>query len=575
MLATLAAAAVILNSPATFETPEAKNKRMAWWREARFGMFIHWGLYAQAAGTWDGKKYGGGVEWIMNFAKVPVKDYEPLLKQFNPVKFDAKEWVSIAKNAGMKYIVITSKHHDGFALWDSKVSDYDIMATPYKKDILKALAEECRKQGMKLGFYHSIMDWHHPDYGLRRPWDPRPEAGKPDMDKYVAYMKGQLKELLTNYGDVATVWFDGEWEEPWNHERGMDLYKYVMALQPKTIVNNRVDKGRSGMAGMTQGDHAGDYGTPEQEIPGKGIPGVDWESCMTMNGTWGYSAHDLNWKSSETLIKNLVDIASKGGNYLLNVGPTGEGLIPDASVERLRDMGAWLKVNGRAIYKTTASPFARSAYKWTQSKGVLYCHVLVWNPGSIQLPGIRTRIESISLLTPTGEKKLEFTQNADTVTTLLPSSAPTQVGGVLALKYKGTLDVTQTAIRSGSDGTYTLNPSNGDVNGSNLRQEESWFGFWTNNNDKIVWDIELPAGVSYDVVVEYACEPGNGGVLNISIDSASMNTKIESTGSWRTFTKVKSGMIALPKGKYRLIASAKEMNQALCNLKSIRLVPQR
>ncbi len=321
-----------------------KDKRMAWFREAKFGMFIHWGLYALPAGTWNGKPVGGIGEWIMNSAKIPVAEYKPLQQQFNPVKYDAKEWVRIAKDAGMKYIVITSKHHDGFGLWPSKLSEWNIANTPYKKDLLKQLAQACKEAGIKLCFYHSIMDWTHPDYLPRRPWDPRPDV-KADFPKYVEYMKGQLKELLTNYGDIGILWFDGEWESTWTHEMGKDLYSYVRKLQPNIIINNRVDKGRAGMAGMTQGDHfMGDYGTPEQEIPANGFgAGVDWESCMTMNNTWGFVSYDQNWKSASTIVRNLVDCVSKGGNYLLNVGPTALGEIPAPSGERLVAVGQWTK----------------------------------------------------------------------------------------------------------------------------------------------------------------------------------------------------------------------------------------
>jgi alpha-L-fucosidase len=221
------------------------------------------------------------------------------------VKFDAKQWVSIAKDAGMKYIVITSKHHDGFALWDSKVSDYDIMATPFKRDILKELADACREQGIRLCFYHSIMDWHHDDaQGARDPnYDNRKGEANPNWARYREnYLKPQLKELLTNYGDIGVLWFDGEWVPDWTEDQGKDLYNFVKQLQPNIIINNRVGKGRKGMQGMSRDPNAaGDFGTPEQEVPATGFPaGVDWESCMTMNNTWGFKKNDHNWKSQRS-----------------------------------------------------------------------------------------------------------------------------------------------------------------------------------------------------------------------------------------------------------------------------------
>lgn len=378
-----------------------RERRMTWFHEARFGMFIHWGLYAIVGGVWKGKDANGAGEWLLTNAQIPVAEYEPLQQQFNPVKFSAKEWVKTAKDAGMRYIVITSKHHDGFCLWDSKLTDWDVMGTPFKRDILKELARECQKQKVRLCFYHSIMDWHHPDYLPRRGWDKRPTA-EANFNRYIEYMKGQLKELLTGYGPIGIAWFDGEWEGTWTHEKGKDLYQFVRSLQPNIIVNNRVDKGRQGMAGMTKGDFAGDYGTPEQEIPANGFgEGVDWESCMTLNDTWGFKFKDTHWKSTETLLRNLIDCASKGGNYLLNVGPTPEGTFPQPIVERLGQMGHWLKANGEAIYGTKASPFARPL-PWgrvTQKGNKLYLHVFDTHQSVISLPGLKTKVKSARTLT--------------------------------------------------------------------------------------------------------------------------------------------------------------------------------
>jgi alpha-L-fucosidase len=324
----------------TKESKESYEARMKWWHEARFGMFIHWGVYSVPAGKYNGQEIKGIGEWIMNTAKIPIPEYEKFAKQFNPVKFDAAEWVRIAKNAGMKYIVITSKHHDGFSMWDSKVSKYNIVDyAPYGKDVLKLLSDECAKQGITLCFYHSIMDWHQPN------------ANAENWAKYrEKYLMPQLKELLTGYGKLGVLWFDGEWIKEWTEDQGKNLYNYVRNLQPEIIVNNRVGKGRQGMQGMSKDtSFVGDFGTPEQEILATSST-LAWESCMTMNSTWGFKTSDTNWKSSEMLIKNLVDIVSKGGNFLLNVGPTSEGLIPAASIERLKEMGEWIKCNGEAIY---------------------------------------------------------------------------------------------------------------------------------------------------------------------------------------------------------------------------------
>lgn len=343
------------------ETEEEKTERMEWWHDATFGIFIHWGVYSVPAGVYKGVPQPGAGEWIMNDAKIPLEEYETYTPQFNPLKFNAKEWVAIAKNAGAKYIVITTKHHDGFCLWDSKVSKYDIIdATPFGRDIIKELSTECRKQGIHFGTYYSIMDWHH---SKATPWDAGPNYNQYNYtfkdstnliwsDYRENYMKPQLAEIVKKYKSEI-LWFDGEWILNWTEEQGRDLYNYLRNMNKNLIINNRIGKGRNDMQGMSKyKDAVGDFGTPEQEILETKTDEA-WEACMTMNNTWGYKIHDNNWKSSKQLIHNLVDIAAKGGNYLLNVGPNSEGLIPDSSIVRLEEMGKWLKINGEAIYGTS------------------------------------------------------------------------------------------------------------------------------------------------------------------------------------------------------------------------------
>jgi alpha-L-fucosidase len=433
------------NAQASQETASQRDARMAWWRDARFGMFIHWGLYAVPAGDYNGKRSKEIGEWIMSWANIPRAQYEQFAPKFNPEKFNAAEWVRIAKDAGMKYMVITSKHHDGFSMFDSAVTTYDIVdATPFKKDPMRALADECKRQGLKFAFYYSIMDWHHPSqYVDAAGKDPTAGHGQTKMregrkQEYVDYMKAQLKELVTKY-DPAVLWFDGEWVDWWTEEDGQDLYKYVRGLKPDILINNRVGKGRKGMEGLNKTDrvYSGDFGTPEQQIPASGLPGVDWESCMTMNDTWGFKSYDDNWKSSERLIRNLVDIVSKGGNYLLNVGPTPEGTIPAASVERLAAMGQWMKVNGESIYGTTASPFA-TELTWgraTRKGNTLYLHVFNWPAdGTLKVPSVGSQPASASLLG--GDSGPKIDGSADGFTIKLPARPVNPIASVIKVQLR-------------------------------------------------------------------------------------------------------------------------------------------
>lgn len=435
-----------------------KDERMQWWREARFGMFIHWGVYAQMAGVYRGhEQTRGGAEWIMNRMKVPVAEYKAIAREFNPTKYDPDAWVKMAKDAGMKYIVITAKHHDGFALFDSKASDWDIAdATPYGKDLLKPLAEACKKHGVKLGFYYSqAQDWGNPGGSVARKvmaegwpnpdsaridaytkahkghWDPAQETAT--FDQYIDRVAvPQVKELMTNYGEIAVLW----WDTPTHmtDEAALKLQEAIK-LQPHIITNDR----------LKRPNFPGDTRTPEQKIPAQG-DGSDWETCMTMNGTWGYRTSDNNWKSTETLIRNLVDIASKGGNYLLNVGPKPDGTFPQESVDRLKGIGEWMEVNGEAIYATKPNPLSsvswgRITTKPGEKESTLYLTVFDWpKEGKLVVPGLKNEIKSSNLLA--NGKKVKSKRSAEGVVIELPAQAPDAVASVIKIQVKGPIAAT-------------------------------------------------------------------------------------------------------------------------------------
>lgn len=560
----------------TQELPgDARQARMTWWREARFGMFVHWGLYAIPAGVWRGQDYPGASEWLINHADIPPQDWLPLAKRWDPKKFDARAWVRAAKAAGMKYIVITSKHHEGFALWPSKVSTFDVEATPNKTDILAALKKACDEEGIKFGLYHSILDWTHEDYLPKRGADKRPPG---DFTAYIGYMKAQLHELVTRY-DPAILWFDGEWDSSWTHSLGLELEAYLRSLKPDLIINNRIDKGRSGMAGMTEEGFAGDFGTPEQEIPSRGFPGVDWESCMTMNGSWGFDANDHNWKSPKTLVENLVDCASKGGNYLLNVGPTAAGEIPAESLERMAEVGKWMDRYGEAIYGTSAGPLLKQA-PWgrvTRKPGKLY--VCVFDPSvtSVTLPGVSATVTKIYPLGQgEGLGSLMFSPGEDGLTVPLPKSADDPLVRVVVVEHDGPVEVVPVLLRPDADGVLTVPADEWTVNGSaHYESDKRCIGFWTSEKDTLDLSVDGLAAGLYSVEVEWACAPGSeGSRISVQVGSASVEGVVPSTGGWDKFETATLGSVSVSAGNARIqVVPKSKPGMAVMNLRTVRLRP--
>lgn len=554
------------------ETKAQRDQRMQWWREARFGMFIHWGVYAVPAGTYKGQQTGHIGEWIMSDMKIPVQNYKDFAGGFNPVNYDPDAWVRLAKDAGMKYIVITSKHHDGFALFDSAVTDWDVVdATPYGKDLLKPLAEACRRHKIKLGFYYSqAQDWCHPGGGVCRSggeWDPA-QAGS--MEEYIKTIAvPQVREILSNYGDIAVLWWDTPCEM--NKELAA-MFEPVVSQSPGIITNNRLG-----------GGYPGDTETPEQHIPATGFKDRDWETCMTMNNTWGYKSFDQDWKSTQVLIRNLIDIASKGGNYLLNVGPTAEGEIPQPSIERLKEIGRWMNVNAEAIYGTSASPFANLGWgrctKKEQANGtMLYFHVFNWpDDGTLVIPGLRNTITRARLLA-TGQT-LKTQSAAEGVSLVLPKDCPDAIATVIAVQVQGPLQIEKIHPKQQADGRIVLSAEVADIHnrmGSSTQVENKAgtanIGYWTDDQSWVEWQFRVDRPGRFTIAADVAAVSDSS--AEISAAQKTVSAKFVSTGSYDAFKSQQVGQIEFPQpGVYSLEIRPRKGAWQPINIRRIELTP--
>jgi len=452
-------------SPAAPASKESQGTRLGWWHDAKFGMFIHWGLYAIPARG----------EWVMNKEKIPVAEYAKFADQFNPVKFNAGEWVRFAKDAGMKYIVITSKHHDGFAMYGSKVSSYNIVDdTPFKRDPLKELAAACAQEGIRLGFYYSdAQDWHYPGGAISRgAWDPTQEG---EFDHYLHTLAiPQIKELLSGYSP-AVLWFDTPVKMTPAYAR--EIAQVVRSLRPGTVINSRLLYSGRAIENLDQAklDELREIGVDylsygDRQIPDQPAPswGRDWETCMTLNGAWGFNAKDDNWKTPQTVVQMLARVVGKGGNFLLNFGPTAEGEIPAESMTVMKEVGVWLRVNGEAIYgagpsvlSATRMPAAeasnakagaakksegsepeinwlatsRPAEKSTGQPAKIYLHIFKWPAGRLEVSGMTSRVSKAYLLADTRRTPLHFLQQDGTLSVALPKIAPDSIATVVCLEY--------------------------------------------------------------------------------------------------------------------------------------------
>ncbi len=543
-----AIAMIMISNTLPCISAEATADRMAWFDDARFGLFIHWGVYAVPAGEWQGKQIPGIGEWIMKNGKIPVADYKALAKDFTAANYDPVAWAKLAKEAGMKYIVITSKHHDGFALYDSDVTDWDVMTSGAKRDLLAPLAEAARKEGLKFGLYYSqAQDWNHPGgakAGGAGDWDPA-QAGS--FDEYLAKIAlPQAKEIVGRY-EPDILW----WDTPTDMtpERVKPLADF-MAKHPLIINNNRLGQG-----------FAGDTRTPEQHIPPRGYPGQHFEVCMTMNDTWGFKKDDHNWKSVRQLLRNLSDISSKGGNFLLNVGPTADGQIPPESVERLQAVGRWMKVNGEAIHGTKAGPFPRRlpwgrATMRSNADGstTLYAHVWEWPAdGRIVLPTVTETPDAARLLIDGALITTEASPEGLVVR--LPAAAPDDDVSVVRLDFPGVVKVTQEAfLTPGPDGRVSFGAADADAHGhwdGNIQLRNSgpdaYLTDWKNPKWRLEYALKTAAAGQWTVTAEVAAPDATP--LILAVGKTETPVEVAATGPGLTWKTVTLGVIDLPAGE--------------------------
>ena len=565
-----------------------RDARMAWWRDARFGMFIHWGLYSPAGGFWDGKRYEQHyAEWIQHWAAVPCAEYARQMKpRFVPDAGFADRWAELAQEAGMSYAVMTSKHHDGFTLFNSK-QPYSLAnpvaggtnISPQGRDVAREFADAMRARGLRAGFYYSLLDWQHPDaYEMALPAYPKDGHAR-DHERYKAYMRGHVEELLSNYGPLSTIWFDYSDQVHQGAAWGAaQLMADMRAKQPSILVNNRLFFGLE--------NKNGDYGTPEKYVPPTGLPGMDWEVNHTLNESYGFSAHDMNWKDTGTVVRLLCDIVSKGGNLLLNIGPDAQGRVPEAAQKALRGVGAWMKVNGEAIRGTTASPFQRLPWgRATQKPGTLYLMVFDWpSTGVLRLP-IRNRVQGVDVLGTSATCSFAA-KDADEGTMLMLPLAVDPQCTVVRVRYEGTIDPLPFAIFPSADGSITLTPHDATLEGPSIRVERVGvigdvthnIGYWLDPAATATWPVAIGAGDAgtYRVQAELACaDPAAGSMIRLQAGSSttSPDVAVPPTGGWQSYRSVDLGSLALSSGSHALVLRAStKAGEAVANVRSIRLV---
>ncbi|MCC6345525.1 MAG: alpha-L-fucosidase [Bryobacterales bacterium] len=570
---TLAAilAAGALAAQSSIHPSMSSPDRTQWFRDAKFGMFIHWGAYSVI----------GRHEWSRERFHIPQAQYDEYVRRFNPVNFDPDAWVALAQKAGARYMVITSKHHDGFSIYRSKVSGYDMEITPYPGDPLKMLSQAAARRGMRLGFYHSIMDWHNPDYVPKRSWEVKEPDKGGNLDRYIDFMKEQLRELLTGYGDVAVLWFDGEWEHSTAEMRSDEIHGFIRRTSPKTLINDRLFKREPG--------NRGDFGTPEQFVPATGMKDpsgkpILWESCVTINTeSWGYNKYETEFKTPRDLIRMLIEVVSKGGNLLLNVGPMPDGRIQNEFVTRLNAMGDWMAVNSEAIYGTTASPFARLPFfgRATVKDNVLYLHVFQWPADRrLRAPGLKNLVQSARLLGARGGP-LRTSREGNGVVVELPAGAPDEVASVVALTLDGPPVVEPYVIQPDERGVLHLGVESSEIETQfgQRAKKENFLGRvfltkWTRADDVPVWTMSVPKSGRYKVELSYGSARGAAGsAYTVSAGKARLTAKTESSGGEMVFHTVTAGELRLEAGEQQLRVKASAAGRPVMTLEWVRLVP--
>jgi alpha-L-fucosidase len=543
--------------------------RLQWFREAKFGLFIHWGVYSMI----------GREEWARQLLQIPLREYQYYADNFNPVSFDPDAWAALAKDAGVRYVIITSKHHDGFSMFDSRYTDYDIMKAKYGRDILGLLSASCKRAAIPLGFYYSIMDWHHPDYLPRRAWETDRSAKGADFGRYMDFATNQVKELVTKY-DPAVLWFDGEWEHSNEEQRAFAIEKILLGLKPTLLINDRLFKREPGH---------GDFGTPENYVPATGVRNPDgtprlWEACYTMNWNgWGYNRYETEFHSASQLIRQLIEIVSKGGNLLLNVGPQPDGRIQADFVARLRRMGEWLRTNGEAIYGTTASVFERLPFfgRCTVKGNTLYVHIMGWPADAkVRLPGLKTKVKRAYLLADP-DKALAFRRAAKDVVVGLPERALDPDATVVVVELQGPPEVEPYRIVPETDGRIELPVTLADIQ-SEMGQRAyldyfyrtTMLANWQNVNDYPEWVFTTDKPGHYEILASYASMWGGRAAFEVEVDGRKIAALTGSSPSVYLPKTFSVGKISLDAGKHelRVRITALTNNHAM-NLEKVVLVP--